>query len=274
MISLPQGFIPVGEYVRGIGFVPEDELGLPDGFVPESAIRGVGPQAPTISIDPIFDIEEQLGFDPNVNIRAAGPQAPLMHSDPIFDVGIDTTKNIRAVGPDATLVHADPVFDSGIDTTKDLSSADDFLAENPDGTFEEFRSFETQKLTKKSKQPLSKIGEKIKFIRYGSPVQYSKNYITGEKYAGMSVYELNEDGSSKTTIRGEFSDRKDVYVGEGTIVAYGDDGEPIVQNYTVKKASQEQDDKAVLLGMERKEWDGRREALISQFNEAKAKKGK
>jgi hypothetical protein len=121
---------------------------------------------------------------------------------------------------------------------------------------------EPWQMTRKSlistkKQPLSPIGSEIQFIRYGSPTQNSIDYTTNQTLQGMSVYELDSRGASKTIIRGEFADRKDVYIGKGTIVGYGSDGEPLVKNYTLRKASPLQDERAYYDGLSREEWGKR-----------------
>ena len=100
----------------------------------------------------------------------------------------------------------------------------------------------------------SPIGATIKFIRYGKPIDNSTDYITNTMLKGMSVYEINETGASKGTIRSEFADRKDVYIGTGKIVGYGSDGEPLVSDYKIRKANKIEDEKAVYGGISRGQW--------------------
>jgi hypothetical protein len=111
-----------------------------------------------------------------------------------------------------------------------------------------------QQLLKSARQPLSPIGTKIRFIRFGEPVKKSKNWVNNEYLPGMSVYELGDSGASKTTIRGEFLDRNTAYVGEGKVVGYGSDGEPLVTDYTVRKATKKEIERADYYGLTRDEY--------------------
>lgn len=100
----------------------------------------------------------------------------------------------------------------------------------------------------------SEIGTEISFIRFGEPVEKSTDWSNNEILKGMSVYEINAQGASKQTVRSEFSERKSVYVGKGTVVGYGSDGEPLVSNYIVRKASKATAEKAEYYGYTRKQY--------------------
>lgn len=108
--------------------------------------------------------------------------------------------------------------------------------------------------TSSRSQGKPEIGEQIKFIRYGKPTQNSTDWSKGEQLKGMSVYSLDEKGAAHQTVRSEFADRKDVYVGIGKVVGYGTDGEPLVSDYTVRKARKSEDEKAYYGGVTRARW--------------------
>lgn len=111
-----------------------------------------------------------------------------------------------------------------------------------------------EQLREATKGKLSPIGTTIKFIRYGQPVSYSTDWQSGKRLKGMSVYELGETGASKTTVRGEFSDKPNIYIGRGKVVGYGSDDEPLVSNYTIRKATLEEAERAEYYGLTRKEY--------------------
>lgn len=100
---------------------------------------------------------------------------------------------------------------------------------------------------------MGKIGEPINFIRFGKPVKNSADYTTNQKLSGMSVYPLDEKGISTQTIRGEFADRSEVYIGTGKVTGFGSDGEPLVSNYKLRKATKDEEEIAYY-GKLRKEW--------------------
>jgi len=99
-----------------------------------------------------------------------------------------------------------------------------------------------------------KIGDEIRFIRYGKQVKNSTDWSKNETLPGMSVYSLNKDGSAQQTIRSEFADKADVYIGTGKVVGFGSDGEPLVSNYTASKATKLAEEKAYYSGKSRAEW--------------------
>lgn len=101
---------------------------------------------------------------------------------------------------------------------------------------------------------MPKIGQEIKFIRYGKPVKNSIDWTNNQNLKGMSVYSLDDNGAAQQTVRGEFSERKNVYIGKGKVVGYGPDDEPLVTDYTFRKATKLEDEKAEYGGISRKQW--------------------
>ena len=93
----------------------------------------------------------------------------------------------------------------------------------------------------------------VRIIRYGNPVDRSRNHATGELEAGMSCYLLDERGVAIGTIRAEFADRKDVYIGRGLLVGRGADGEALVIDYRLRRATARQEEQAYY-GMSRAQY--------------------
>lgn len=82
----------------------------------------------------------------------------------------------------------------------------------------------------------AQIGKRISVVRFGRPVEYSVNHATGECEAGMSVYEV-VDGAVLETIRSEFAERSEVWIGTGELVGSGSDDEPLVVDFVGRKAT-------------------------------------
>lgn len=107
----------------------------------------------------------------------------------------------------------------------------------------------------KSKKRKPAKGERVRFIRYGEIVSNSTNWTDNRPEAGMSVYSLAADGAAEQTVRSEFSDRDNAYIGTGTVVGYGSDGEPLVSDVAdVEKATAEDIDKSEFYGMGKAAW--------------------
>jgi hypothetical protein len=73
------------------------------------------------------------------------------------------------------------------------------------------------------------VGSRIRFIRYGDPVEYSTNHREHEVELGMSVYRLGDDGVVE--LRGfpwEITSRPS-HRGTGEMVGWGSDGEPLIR---------------------------------------------
>jgi hypothetical protein len=114
---------------------------------------------------------------------------------------------------------------------------------------------EIQKWFVSSNKSKPKIGETVRFIRFGKPVEKSTNFVTGEAEKGMSVYSIGENGASNQTIRSEFSDRG-AYIGTGKVIGFGSDGEPLVENAkNITKATPEEIDKAMYYGVGKRKWE-------------------
>jgi len=76
-----------------------------------------------------------------------------------------------------------------------------------------------------------RIGEAIRFLRFGKPPSSGKSFDYRDKRAerGVSVYELGPDG--KPILQGwHFGiTERPAYLGKGRIVGFGSDGEPVVK---------------------------------------------
>ena len=81
----------------------------------------------------------------------------------------------------------------------------------------------------------AKIGQRIKIVRFGTPVAQSRNWAENRLEKGMSCYEIGVD-----VIRSEFAERADVYIGTGVLVGFGSDDEPLVAEAKVRRASAKQ----------------------------------
>lgn len=114
---------------------------------------------------------------------------------------------------------------------------------------------EAQKELVKSNKRQPQIGEKITFIRFGKIVKKSTNWITKEKEKGMSVYSINSKGAAEQTIRAEFLERETAYIGQGTVIGYGSDSEPLVIKVReIRKATEKDIDLADFYGIGKKAW--------------------
>ena len=72
------------------------------------------------------------------------------------------------------------------------------------------------------------IGDVIEFVRYGKPVETSRNHRDGITEPGMSVYLL--DGDEIVFVGWWFGIvERPAYRGRGRIVEWGSDGEPVVE---------------------------------------------
>lgn len=102
-------------------------------------------------------------------------------------------------------------------------------------------------------ETLPQIGETVRVIRYGHPVERSTNHATGEPHIGMSCYLLDHRGVVIGTVRAEFADRLAVYIGRGVLVGYGADDEPLVTAFRGRRATRAQEEIAYY-GMMRAAW--------------------
>lgn len=84
------------------------------------------------------------------------------------------------------------------------------------------------------------IGQEIEFLRFGQAPEdgVSYNYAENCWEAGMSAYMIF-DGKLANVVRGEFEGRT-IYIGKGTMADTGGDGEPVVVNFEMKKATKKQ----------------------------------
>lgn len=114
---------------------------------------------------------------------------------------------------------------------------------------------EIQKKLVSSNKRIPQIGEETRFIRFGKPVQFSTNYQTGTPEKGMSAYSIGDNGAANQTMRSEFTERPDAYIGTGTVVGYGSDGEPLFASVkNIRKALPTDVDVADYYGLGRKKW--------------------
>lgn len=84
----------------------------------------------------------------------------------------------------------------------------------------------------------ARIGETIHFARHGAAPASgaSRNHREGSGEAGVSVYEIVGNAIQYCGWFFEIAARP-LYLGEGTIIGWGSDGEPLVQILTIKKAT-------------------------------------
>jgi hypothetical protein len=82
-----------------------------------------------------------------------------------------------------------------------------------------------------------RIGEKINFVRYGTPPRsgHSYNYRDQHSEGGVSVYEMKDGEIDYTGWYFGMIDRP-MYKGIGIIVGWGSDREPLVRIMEIKKA--------------------------------------
>lgn len=97
------------------------------------------------------------------------------------------------------------------------------------------------------------LGDVIRVMRYGRPVERSTNWVDNTPLDGMSAYRLDESGKSTAPIRGEFADRDSAHIGAGKLVGYGPDGEPLVSGFEGSEATQAQREMAEY-GMSREDY--------------------
>ncbi len=82
----------------------------------------------------------------------------------------------------------------------------------------------------------SRLGETIEFVRYGRPPVVSRNHRDGYFEEGVSVYELVNGDPLLVGWYYDFLVR-DEYRGQGRIVGWGSDGEPLVKIIKIRKVS-------------------------------------
>jgi hypothetical protein len=84
----------------------------------------------------------------------------------------------------------------------------------------------------------ARIGETIRFARHGAPPvsQRSRNHRDGTDEEGVSVYEIVGQDIHYTGWYFGIAERP-LYLGEGEIVGWGSDGEPLVRMHTIHKAT-------------------------------------
>lgn len=79
----------------------------------------------------------------------------------------------------------------------------------------------------------TRIGTDIEFVRFGTPVEFSRNHADGTAEEGMSCYEIVDGRAKLTGWHFDITERK-AYRGVGTILSWGSDGEPLVKVKTIK----------------------------------------
>lgn len=72
------------------------------------------------------------------------------------------------------------------------------------------------------------VGDVIDFVRYGTPVENSRNYRDATTEEGMSVYLLSGGVVQFVGFWFDIASRP-AYQGRGEIVGWGSDGEPLVR---------------------------------------------
>jgi hypothetical protein len=87
----------------------------------------------------------------------------------------------------------------------------------------------------------TRIGETIRFARFGTaPANgISRNGREQTAEAGMSVYEISENRINLVGFHFGITERA-LHIGTGKIVGWGSDGEPVVAEFTMKKATKKQ----------------------------------
>jgi len=83
----------------------------------------------------------------------------------------------------------------------------------------------------------ARIGEKIEFVRHGTPPSsgYSVNHRDGTTEDGVSVYEVKNGTIDYVGWYFDISDRP-MFRGFGIIVGFGSDHEPVVKILSIKKS--------------------------------------
>jgi hypothetical protein len=87
----------------------------------------------------------------------------------------------------------------------------------------------------------ARIGETIQFARYGTAPASGKSQNHRDQVAeiGLSVYEIVQGAIQLVGWHFGITDRA-LYLGTGSIVGWGSDGEPVVAVITLKKATKKQ----------------------------------
>lgn len=83
---------------------------------------------------------------------------------------------------------------------------------------------------------VQRIGQKIEFLRLGQPPTVSRNHRDGTTENGVSVYEIVNGKADLVGWHFGFLDRPG-FRGQGTIVGWGSDGEPLVEILSIKRIS-------------------------------------
>jgi hypothetical protein len=72
------------------------------------------------------------------------------------------------------------------------------------------------------------VGDVVKFVRHGNPVEFSTNHQDGTLEVGMSCYLLIDSEVKYVGFWFDIASRP-AFVGSGEVVGWGSDGEPLVK---------------------------------------------